>query len=78
MYRRVLAAVVYTHRPIVLQFDLHHGLEDTILDSVWSIAFPHLIIEEVIDFACRFGTSCIMKVGFVSFLHFRVEGELGD
>ena len=51
MYRRVLAAVVYTHRPIVLQFDLHHGLEDTILDPIWRIAFPHLIIEEVIDFS---------------------------
>lgn len=78
MYRRVLAAVVYTHRPIVLQFDLHHGLEDTILDPIWRIAFPHLIIEEVIDFSCRFGASCIMKVGFVSFLHFCIECELGD
>lgn len=78
MYRRVLAAVVHTHRPVVLQFDLHHGLEDTIFDPVWSITFPHLVIKEVIDSACSFRASCIMKVGFVAFLHFCIEGELGD
>jgi hypothetical protein len=34
MYRRIFTAVVNTHRPVILQFDLHHRLEDTVLDLV--------------------------------------------
>lgn len=34
IYRRILTAVVNTHRPIILELNVHHGLEYTILDSV--------------------------------------------
>lgn len=78
MYRRVFAAVVYTHRPVILEFNLHHRLEDTILDPVRLITIAHFRIEVVIKLACCIRASCIVEVGLVAFFHFAVEGELGN
>lgn len=78
MYRRVFAAVVYTHRPVILEFNLHHRLEDTIFDPVRLIAIAHFSIEMIIELACCVWLGCIVEIGLVALLHFAVEGELGD
>ena len=76
MYRRIFTAVIYTHRPVVLQFDLHHGLEDTIFYPVWDVGFAHLVVEVIIDPPRCFWFGCVVKIRLVAFLHLGIEGEL--
>lgn len=78
MYRRVFTAVVDTHRPIVLQFNVHHCLEDAILDPVCNVGIAHLIVEMVIDSACCRGVGGIVEVGLVALFQLPVERELRD
>jgi hypothetical protein len=76
MYRRIFTAVVDTHRPVVLQFDFHHRLEDAIFDLIRVVGTAHFVVEMIVDSARSLGIGRIVKVGLVAF-HLAVESELG-
>lgn len=78
MYRRIFTAVVNTHRPVVLEFHLHHGLEHAILDPIRHIVLSHLVVEVVVELACCRWVGRIVEVGLVAFFHLAIQGELGD
>ena len=77
MYRRIFIAVIDTHRPVVLQFYLHHCLEDAILDLIRHVGTAHFIVEIVVDLARSLGIGRVVEVGLIAF-HLAVESELGD
>lgn len=67
-----------THRSIVNQGDLHHGLENTVLDSVCGIALLDLFVEQVIQGLCLIWAQGSMKVGLAALLGRSKQGELRD
>jgi hypothetical protein len=76
MYRRIFTAVVDTHWSVVLQFDLHHGLEDAVFYAIRDIGFTHLVIKVIIDLSRWFWFGRIVEIRLVAFLHLGIEGEL--
>jgi len=77
LYRFVLTAVVYTYRSIVDDADVHHGLEDAVLDSIFAVERSDLRHESIVKlFAFRWG-SRMMEGGRV-FLNGCKKRELGD
>lgn len=77
MYRRIFIAVIDTHRPVVLQFYLHHCLKDAILDLIRDVGTAHFIVEIVVHLARSLGIGRVVEVGLIAF-HLAVESELGD
>lgn len=65
-----------TYRPVVNQRNIHHSLEDTILDFLVIVQFLNLLEESCVQLFAFIGTSGLMKIWLRSFLCRSQKGEL--
>lgn len=68
----------FTYRSVILQFHLHHRLEDSILDSVGLVGLPHLVIEVFVQLSSRRRVRCFVEIWLVAFFHIAKQSELGN
>ncbi len=54
--------IVYTYRAIIYQFNLHHCLKDTILDSFWIINLLHFGDKVVVKLSGLFACCSAMEI----------------
>lgn len=67
-HRFVNAAEIDTYRPIVNNPDIHHSLEDTILDSVFLVVFSDVGDEVVVEFFALLCRRRFVEIRLVAFL----------
>jgi hypothetical protein len=67
-----------SYRAIIDKCDLHHGLEDAILDSCGLVALLHLVIEVLVQPLGLIPTESAVEVGLVSLFRGCQERELRD
>jgi hypothetical protein len=77
LYHRIFTAVIYTHRPVVLQFDLHHRLEDPVLHPFGLVRVAQPLNEIIIQFARGLRVGGFMEVRLVALFQMAVECKLG-
>lgn len=71
-------AIAKTYRPIIDKRNLHHGLEDTILDFVCCVALLHLVKEALVEPLCLIAPQRPVEIRLISLLGGGQQGELRD
>ena len=66
------------HRSVIDQGDLHHGLENTVLDLLCGIAFLDLLVKQVIQDLGFIWAQGSVEVGLAALLGRSKQGELRD
>ena len=77
VYRCVDTAVIHTYRPVIDNPNLHHGLENAVLDLFRAVKMLHSGKEVVVQFFGYLRLCSTVEIWFIALLCRSVKCELG-